>query len=247
MEMVSSTSIFRLRHPTSDLDRLLYNGQHSSTLLFIVPIPYATFSALENMAWRSFPTLKKLRSIVFVHGLTGSRRSTWTYHPGVPDEECFWPRDILPHSQDVQRINHISASTCGILFMGTPHQGAPSADMASIFGDLGRKGTHLEDIRKRFDLYLAEREQASSSIHVACCFEQNADVALRDKVVPDESAILDRYTQIAIHADHKGMTKFGHRNDNDYQRVLQELKEWVKDTTVKSGAESPKASPIHWS
>ncbi|KAF2494496.1 hypothetical protein BU16DRAFT_463425, partial [Lophium mytilinum] len=266
--------------------------------------------------------------IVFVHGLTGNRRSTWTYRPGVSGEECFWPRDILPkdipearimtwgydadvlgkgffqtvsgnnshqhakglcadlerfliapngtilrpivfvchslgglsckealmHSQDAQRFNQISASTCGILFMGTPHRGAPSAGMAGILvnlastvkdgnpkilDDLKEQGIHLEDIRKRFELYLAYREQQTSdSIQVACCYEEKKYALLNKKIVPDTSAILDRYPTIGILADHSGMTKYEGRNDNNYQKVLHELKKWVKDSAVKPRTES---------
>ena len=35
------------------------------------------------------------QSIVFIHGLTGNRQSTWTKNPGKRNE-CFWPHELLP-------------------------------------------------------------------------------------------------------------------------------------------------------
>ena len=40
-----------------------------------------------------------LRSIVFVHGLTGNRQNTWTHNDGV-----FWPQDLLPKDLPTARI-----------------------------------------------------------------------------------------------------------------------------------------------
>lgn len=39
-------------------------------------------------------------SVVFVHGLTGNRRSTWTCKPA----DVFWPNDLLPHDLPRTRI-----------------------------------------------------------------------------------------------------------------------------------------------
>jgi hypothetical protein len=42
-------------------------------------------------------------SIVFLHGLHGHRKNTWTYK--APDgTECFWPQDLLPHDLPNARI-----------------------------------------------------------------------------------------------------------------------------------------------
>jgi len=38
-------------------------------------------------------------SIVFVHGLTGNRETTWTHKNGV-----FWPEHLLPHDLRDARI-----------------------------------------------------------------------------------------------------------------------------------------------
>jgi len=40
-----------------------------------------------------------LQSIVFVHGLTGNRRNTWTHNDGG-----FWPQELLPKDLPTARI-----------------------------------------------------------------------------------------------------------------------------------------------
>lgn len=40
--------------------------------------------------------------IVFVHGITGNRESTWTAQTG--SESIFWPRDLLPRDVPDSRI-----------------------------------------------------------------------------------------------------------------------------------------------
>lgn len=46
----------------------------------------------------TLPTNKT--SIVFVHGLTGNRESTWTHKTG----KVFWPKDLLPKDLPKARI-----------------------------------------------------------------------------------------------------------------------------------------------
>lgn len=43
-------------------------------------------------------------SIVFVHGLTGDRVSTWTVKPKNDGDSVFWPLDLLPKSISNARI-----------------------------------------------------------------------------------------------------------------------------------------------
>jgi len=42
----------------------------------------------------------KVRSIAFVHGLTGNRETTWTDN----ESGIFWPRDLLPNDMPTARI-----------------------------------------------------------------------------------------------------------------------------------------------
>lgn len=54
------------------------------------------------------------------------------------------------------------------------------------------------------------------------------------------SAILPGYTQIGIHDNHMGMTKFENEKDAGYISILGELKRWAKE--LKSEAGSPPIS-----
>ena len=46
--------------------------------------------------------------------------------------------------------------------------------------------------------------------------------------MPQDSATLDRYPSIGIHANHIDMTKFSNAQDPDYQNVLSELRRFTQ-------------------
>lgn len=48
------------------------------------------------------------------------------------------------------------------------------------------------------------------------------------KIVPKDSATLDRYTSIGIHANHIDMSKFMSDQDPDYRNVLSELQRFIE-------------------
>lgn len=47
------------------------------------------------------------------------------------------------------------------------------------------------------------------------------------KIVPKDSATLDGYPSIGIHANHMDMTKFPSNQDPDYQNVVSELQRFI--------------------
>ena len=128
----------------------------------------------------------------------------------------------------------------GIIFMGTPHKGAWMADWANIPASaLGLvKSTNksllkiletddqsLESIQVRFWAMIRELREGGRRLEVTCFFEELPLPAV-GKVVSKESATLEGYNPISIHANHRDMVKFGSAKDNGFKRLLGELIRW---------------------
>lgn len=128
----------------------------------------------------------------------------------------------------------------GIIFMGTPHKGAWMADWANIPASaLGLvKSTNksllkiletddqfLESIQVRFWAMIRELREGGRRLEVTCFFEE-LPLPLVGKVVSKESATLEGYNPISIHANHRDMVKFGSAEDNGFKRLLGELIRW---------------------
>lgn len=64
------------------------------------------------------------------------------------------------------------------------------------------------------------------------------------KIVPKQSACLDRYTSIGIYANHMDMTKFVSDQDSDYQNVLSELRRLVSLNEQQTEARLPLLSSV---
>jgi predicted alpha/beta hydrolase family esterase len=130
----------------------------------------------------------------------------------------------------------------GIIFMGTPHKGAWMADWANIPASaLGLvKSTNksllkiletddqfLESIQARFWAMIRELREGGRRLEVTCFFEElPLPLPVVGKVVSKESATLEGYNQISIHANHRDMVKFGSAEDNGFKRLLGELIRW---------------------
>ncbi len=59
------------------------------------------------------------------------------------------------------------------------------------------------------------------------------------KIVPKQSACLDRYTSIGIYANHMDMTRFLSDQDPDYRNVLSELRRFVQPNEQQTRARLP--------
>ena len=57
------------------------------------------------------------------------------------------------------------------------------------------------------------------------------------KIVSRDSACLDRYTSIGIHANHMNMTKFLSDQDPDYQNILSELRRFIQPYEQITGSD----------
>jgi protein SERAC1 len=128
----------------------------------------------------------------------------------------------------------------GIIFMGTPHKGAWMADWANIPASaLGLvKSTNksllkiletddqlLESIQVRFWAMIRELRESGRHLEVTCFFEE-LPLCVVGKVVSKESATLEGYNTISIHANHRDMVKFSSAEDNGFKRLLGELIRW---------------------
>ncbi|KAL9008254.1 MAG: hypothetical protein Q9173_006607 [Seirophora scorigena] len=140
-------------------------------------------------------------------------------------------------------MNVLLESTAGIAFLGTPHSGSNLADWASIltrFSGLIRPTTKaivsvlqpgsemLANLQQEFHTMLAARQTQGRPVpSIYCFFDElpyNGAVGL---MVPRHLAILNRYGNQGVHANHVGMTRFADRMDQGYQNVCNQLRIWA--------------------
>ena len=148
---------------------------------------------------------------------------------------------LLSRNNPEAHLRGIFDCTKGIIFMGTPHKGSWMADWATIPASaLGlMKSTNksllkiletdnqfLESIQVRFWSMIRELRDGGRSLEVTCFFEELPLPVFGKQVVSKESAILEGYNSMSIHANHKDMVKFGSAEDNGFRRLLGELTRW---------------------
>ena len=79
-------------------------------------------------------------------------------------------------------------------------------------------------------------------LRIYCFFKELVYAHGVGHIVPRYSAILTRYGNQGIHANHVGMIKFENRNDQGYQAVAGQLKIWVKE--IKRAAEQKRTEQL---
>lgn len=137
-------------------------------------------------------------------------------------------------------LRNIFNCTKGVIFMGTPHKGSWMADWAKISAStLGLvKSTNkslleilrtdnqlLEAIQVDFWSMIRELREGGRRLEVICFFEE-LPLPMVGKVVSKDSATLEGYNLISIHANHCDMVRFSSVNDNGFKRLLGELVRW---------------------
>lgn len=140
-----------------------------------------------------------------------------------------------PHLQD------IFLSLKGIIFMGTPHKGAWMAEWAkipvsalgllkstnvTILDVLRRDNELLESIQSEFLAMVRGLREGRRSLEITCFFEE-LPLPVVGKVVTKDSATLEGYTPLSIHANHSDMVRFASSEDNGFRRLLGELQRWI--------------------
>ncbi|KAJ3542903.1 hypothetical protein NM208_g3855 [Fusarium decemcellulare] len=128
----------------------------------------------------------------------------------------------------------------GIIFLGTPHRGSWLADWAripasalwvikstnkSLLQILETDHKYLQSIQTRFWSMVREQQNTGRELEVTCFFEE-LPLSGIGKIVSKDSATLESYNAVSVHANHSNMVKFSSVDDNGFKRLLGELTRW---------------------
>jgi len=147
---------------------------------------------------------------------------------------------LLSRNNPEHHLRGIFDCTKGIVFMGTPHKGSWMAAWAkiptsaiglvkatnkSLLEVLETNNQFLESIQVRFWAMIREQRESGRRLEVTCFFEE-LPLPVAGLVVSKESATLEGYNSISIHANHRDMVRFASADDNGFKRLLGELIRW---------------------
>ncbi|KAK3896916.1 Alpha/Beta hydrolase protein [Staphylotrichum tortipilum] len=128
----------------------------------------------------------------------------------------------------------------GVIFMGTPHKGTWMANWAKIQASaiglvkstnksllevLETNNQYLESIQSRFMAMLREQREGGRPLGVTCFLEE-LPLPVAGQVVCKASAILEGFTFVTIHANHRDMVRFASTEEDGFQMLLGELIRW---------------------
>ncbi|KAG8168388.1 hypothetical protein KVR01_001137 [Diaporthe batatas] len=162
---------------------------------------------------------------------------------------------LLSRNNAEPHLRSIFDCTKGIMFLGTPHRGSWMAHWATIpasaFGIikstnksllkvLKTDNDYLRSIQNRFWSMVREQQKAGRDLEVTCFFEE-LPMSMVGTVVFKDSATLESYNAISVHANHSNMVKFSSVEDNGFKRLLGELIRWESQIR-NSAASQPRAS-----
>jgi len=95
----------------------------------------------------------------------------------------------------------------------------------SLLNILETDDKYLQSIQDRFWSMVREQQKAGRDLEVTCFFEE-LPLSVVGRVVSKDSATLESYNAISIHANHSNMVKFSSVDDNGFKRLLGELIRW---------------------
>ena len=95
----------------------------------------------------------------------------------------------------------------------------------------------LESIQVKFLSMIRELRERGRCLEVICFFEE-LPLPVAGKVVSKESATLEGYPFVSVHANHRDMVRFGSAEDTGFKRLLGELVRWESQISHKSGVNS---------
>ncbi|KAK0746428.1 hypothetical protein B0T18DRAFT_368817 [Schizothecium vesticola] len=151
--------------------------------------------------------------------------------------------------QSQAHLRSIPQSTVGVLFFGTPHQGADPFNTThrvlkslaglgvqyndSVVQTLLQRGDYLKSIQDSFVILSKHRRWTIFSFQ-----EEFEDRLLGKKVVEDESSCIgdpELETKRHIGKDHRDMVRFSGDSDPEYQKVAHALRSIYDHVQVPSG------------
>ncbi|KAJ4176009.1 hypothetical protein NW767_015586 [Fusarium falciforme] len=163
---------------------------------------------------------------------------------------------LLSRNNPEPHLQGIFDCTKGIVFLGTPHRGSWMADWAripasalgvvkstnkSLLKILETDDKYLQSVQDRFWSMVREQQKAGWDLEVTCFFEE-LPLSGVGKVVSKNSATLESYNAISIHANHSNMVKFSSEDDNGFKRLLGELSRW--ESQIRNSAARQPRRPI---
>jgi hypothetical protein len=147
---------------------------------------------------------------------------------------------LVCRASNEQRLAAVLESTAGIVFMGTPHKGAALALWGSRVASYLQ---HIRKVNKRLIKTLNEKSEILASVeqdfqqlllrpeHIKktriFCFYEEIAIPVVGKIVPEESAILEQYSNAPIHANHMEMARFSSETDTGYLAICGVLNDWI--------------------
>jgi hypothetical protein len=80
----------------------------------------------------------------------------------------------------------------------------------------------LESIQVRFWSIVQEQQESGRRLEITCFFKELL-LPVAGKVVSKESATIEGYMLVSVHANHKDMIKFRTKNENGFKRLVGDL------------------------
>ncbi|KAI6771494.1 hypothetical protein HG531_009119 [Fusarium graminearum] len=163
---------------------------------------------------------------------------------------------LLSRNNPEPHLQGIFDYTKGIIFLGTPHRGSWMAKWAdipasalgvvksinkSLLKILETDNKYLESVQDRFWSMVREQQKAGRDLEITCFFEE-LPLSGVGKVVSKDSATLESYNAISIHANHSNMVKFSSEDDNGFKRLLGELIRW--ESQIRNSVAGQPRRPI---
>ncbi|KAJ4269683.1 hypothetical protein NW762_001351 [Fusarium torreyae] len=216
---------------------------------YILREPAASMSGLAEHASNFLNDLATERA----HSTASSRPLVIVAHSlgGLVCKEAI----LLSRNNPEPHLRDIFKCIKGIVFMGTPHRGSWMADWAripasalglvkstnkSLLKILETDDNYLQSVQSRFWSMIREQQKIGRDLEVTCFFEE-LPLPRVGIVVSKDSATLEGYNAISIHANHSNMVRFGSADDNGFKRLLGELARW-KSQAESSAAKQPRPS-----